>query len=130
MHAIRQVEFDPGYSILQLLTRMGSIGRSRGCTRHAHPPRVPILFDIQILRNVTASGVHPPTRSTPPHGKSWIRHLVQFFSSSILLTVGENLLHLEDLTALENLPRPLDLELHGNPFICDFEHCWLRKEYR
>ena len=34
-------------------------------------------FNIQNFRNVTASGVHaPPTRSTPPYGKSWIRHWV------------------------------------------------------
>ena len=34
-------------------------------------------FDIQSFRNVTASGVAPPpppTRSTSPYGKSWIRH--------------------------------------------------------
>ena len=43
------------------------IGRSRG-TRF-------FCFAIQILRNVAALGVHtPPTRSTPPYRKSWIRH--------------------------------------------------------
>ena len=32
-------------------------------------------FDMQNFRNVAASGVHgPPMRSTPPYGKSWIRH--------------------------------------------------------
>ena len=30
-------------------------------------------FDIQILRNVAASGVHAPLRGPrPPYGKSWI----------------------------------------------------------
>ena len=66
-------------------------------------------------------------------GDSILQLLAQMGERGSILrvyTVGENLLHLEDLTALENLSRPLDLELHGNPFICDFEHCWLRKEYR
>ena len=32
-------------------------------------------FNIQNFRNVTTSGVNAPTtRSTPPYGKSWIRH--------------------------------------------------------
>ena len=41
------------------------------------PPKGPnsFIFDIQILWNVAASEVHgPPTRSTHPYGKSWIRH--------------------------------------------------------
>ena len=39
-------------------------------------------FDMQNFRNVAASGVHgpPPTRSTPPYGKSWIRHCMIIIS--------------------------------------------------
>ena len=41
------------------------------------PPKDPDSFILTYnnFQKITALGVHaPPTRSTPPYGKSWIRH--------------------------------------------------------
>ena len=51
-------------------------------------------------------------------------------SSLTYLSLTKNNLTTLDPIVLEDLPRPLDLDLSGNPLFCNGSLCWLQEEMR